>query len=227
RIFVTRRNLEKHFRFFKLRGLTSITFKDYLEFASGNKPVSQFPRKPFILTFDDGYRDNFVNMLPLAQKYGLKGVLFLLGDFSVTANFWDAGEDKETNKLMTLEQKKAFVEAGWEIGAHTLSHPDLTKLSQEESNYEIATSKIRVEENLQSHVVSFAYPFGFYNDEIKDLVRNTGFEFGIATDTGGMTIEEDRFAVFRINIFPEENIFQLYKKTSTWYRAYYRRKRGK
>ncbi len=227
RIFVTRSNFEKHLRFFKLRGLTSITFKEYLAFANGDKPLSEFPRKPFILTFDDGYADNYRNMLPLTQKYGFKGVLFLLGDFSVTANFWDAGEDTETNRIMNFEQKMAFVEKDWEIGAHTLTHADLTKLSHDQILHEITESRIQLEQALQTKVISFAYPYGTCDDRVKNLVKEVGFEFGIATDSGGLTIEDDRFEVFRVNIFPEENMIQLYKKTSRWYRAYYWRKRGK
>lgn len=227
RIFVTRSNFEKHLRFFKLRSLTSITFKEYLAFANGDKPLKEFPRKPIILTFDDGYADNYRNMLPLAQKYGFKGVLFLLGDFSVTANFWDAGEDTETNRLMNFEQKMAFVEKGWEIGAHTLTHSDLTKLNHDQIMYEITESRVQLEQALQTKVISFAYPFGTCDDRVKNIVKEAGFEFGISTDSGGLTIEDDRFEVFRVNMFPEENLVQLYKKTSRWYRAYYWRKRGK
>lgn len=227
RIFVTKKNFENHLRFFKLRGLKSITFKDYLDFSNGNKSIKEFPKKPFIITFDDGYRDNYVNMLPLTQRYGFKGVLFLLGDFSVTDNFWDAGEDKEAGRIMTYEQKKAFVEYGWEIGAHTLTHADLTKLDTEKVKNEIMTSKTLLEEKLGTEIVSFAYPYGYYNKEVEGVVKEAGIAFGIATDNGGMTIEENRFAIFRVNMFPEEDFLQLYKKTSSWYRDYYKKKRGK
>lgn len=227
RTFVTKTNFEKHLRFFTRRGLRSITFSDYLAFSNGDRPLREFPRKPFILTFDDGYRDNHDNMLPLADKYGYKGVLFLLGDFSAHVNSWDIGEDVEANRIMTMEQKKAFVEQGWEIGAHTLTHPHLTQLSDEEALHEICESRDRIEDALQTRVVSFAYPFGSYDERVRELVRQAGFEFGIATDAGGLTIEDDRFAVFRVNMFPEESIFSLFKKTSSWYRTYYQRKRGK
>lgn len=227
RTFVTRDNFEKHLRFFARRGLQSITFQDYLAFSTGDKPLREFPRKPFILTFDDGYRDNYHNMLPIARKYGFKGVLFLLGDFSASGNFWDTGEDAEENRIMTTEQKKVFVDQGWEIGAHTLSHPDLTRLSDEDVRHELRESREQIEHELQTRVVSFAYPFGTYDERIKNLVRQTGFEFGIATDSGGLTIEDDRFAIFRVNMFPEESLFKLFRKTSSWYRKYYRWKRGK
>jgi peptidoglycan/xylan/chitin deacetylase (PgdA/CDA1 family) len=227
RIFVTKKKFEMHLKFFKFRRLTSITFKDYYAFSNGELPIKEFPKKPFILTFDDGYKDNYENALPLMQKYGFKGVLFLLGNFSVTGNFWDKGEDIETGKIMPLEQKKAFVDSGWEIGAHTLSHPDLNQLSLEKAFIEMMVSKRYIEKKLDTNVYSFAYPYGKYNDQIKLLTQKCDFKYGIATDTGGMTIEEDHFAIFRINMFPEENLIQLYKKTSKWYRKYYKKRRGK
>ena len=225
--FVTKHNFEKHLQFFARRGLQSITFLDYLAFSTGDKPLSKFPEKPFILTFDDGYLDNFHNMLPLTQKYGYRGVMFLLGDFSVSGNFWDSGEDAEANRIMTTEQKKAFADQGWEIGAHTLTHPHLTQLSDADVLYELRESRERIEHELQTKIVSFAYPFGTYDERIKDLTRQSGFEFGIATDSGGITIEDDRFAIFRVNMFPKESLFSLFKKSSSWYRKYYQRKRGK
>ncbi len=227
RTFVTKANFEKHLRFFTSRGLQSITFLDYLAFSIGDKPLRDFPKKPFILTFDDGYLDNFHNMLPLTQQYGFTGVLFLLGDFSANGNFWDIGEDTAANRIMNTEQKKAFIDIGWEIGAHTLTHPHLTQLSDEDILYELGKSRDNIEQELHTKVVSFAYPFGTYDGRVKQLVKQSGFEFGIATDTGGETIEYDRFAVFRVNMFPEESMFSLFKKTSRFYRKYYQWKRGK
>lgn len=225
--FVTAANFARHLQFFSWRGLQSLTFKDYLAFSTGDRPASEFPRKPFILTFDDGYRDNFTIMLPLAERYGYRGVLFLLGDATAEANFWDQGEQRDDNLLMTAEQRSNFVAKGWEVGAHTLSHPNLGTLDDNMARYEITESKRCLEEELGAKTISFAYPFGHYSLRTKALVKEAGFSFGIATDSGGITIEDDRFAVFRVNMFPNETIFSLFKKTSSWYRTYYFRKRGK
>ncbi len=227
KIYVTRDNFEKHVRFFKRRGLTSITFKDYLAFARAQKPAKDFPAKPFILTFDDGYLSTYANALPLCSKYGFTPVIFLLGDFNIQKNNWDSGEEPSHGIIMQAEQKQQLADAGWEIGAHTLSHPRLTQLPPQQAFEEIKNSKTSLEKGLHTEVISFAYPYGDYDNNTEALVQQAGFEFGIATDTGGMKIEENRFAIFRANIFPHENAFSLYKKTSSWYRKYYKKKRGK
>ncbi|TAH18464.1 MAG: hypothetical protein EAZ08_11275 [Cytophagales bacterium] len=227
KIFVTKKNFEKHLKFFKFRGLTPITFKDYIDFREGKKSLKNFPKKPIILTFDDGYTDNYFNLLPLMEKYGYKGVIYLLGDFDVSYNFWDADQGDHRDEIMSREQKKTFVEKGWEIGSHTLTHRHLSQLSESEAFEEITEAKSTLEQVLGTEIISFAYPYGDLNETVKAQIKKSGHILGVATDSGGMTIEEDFLQVFRINIFPEESLFQLYKKTSPWYRSYYKKKRGK
>jgi peptidoglycan/xylan/chitin deacetylase (PgdA/CDA1 family) len=226
KIFVTKRNFEKHLRFFKLRGLTPITFKDYIDFREGVVSTSNFPKRPIVLTFDDGYVDNLTNLLPLMSKFGYKGVIFLLGDPSITYNYWDADKGDHRDELMCTEQKKKFVEAGWEIGSHTLTHPHLTTLSSELVAKEIIESKKSLEVDLKTQVISFAFPYGDLDEAVKEISKKSGHIFSIATDSGGMNIEDDFHQVFRVNMFPDESFLQLYKKTSHWYRAYYAKKRA-
>ena len=96
-----------------------------------------------------------------------------------------------------------------------------------EAATEIQQSKAVLEQRLGTEVISFAYPYGSLNEPVKQLVAEAGFTFGVATDTGGLHIEDDRMQVFRISIFPHETSGSLFKKTAPWYRRYYRWKRKK
>jgi peptidoglycan/xylan/chitin deacetylase (PgdA/CDA1 family)/glycosyltransferase involved in cell wall biosynthesis len=228
-VFVTRADFEKHLAYFKAHSFTPITFLDYQEFASGRRSLAGFPRRPIILTFDDGYTDNYTNLLPLMQQYGYRGVLYLLGDFDVRYNKWDADFDPTEPRadIMDRAQKQAFVAAGWEIGAHTMSHSKLPELSAAEALVEMQHSKAALETVLDTPVISFAYPYGALNEEVKALAQKAGFTYAVATDTGGLHLENDRMQIFRVNIFPHETPGSLFKKTATWYRKYYRWKRKK
>ncbi len=228
-IFVTKDNFAKHLAYFKEHDFTPITFRDYHEFASGQRKLSEFPRKPIVLTFDDGYTDNYTNLLPLMQQFGYRGVLYLLGDFEVRYNQWDLAVDPTEPRadIMSEAQKRAFVAAGWEIGAHTLAHPHLTALPPAVAENEIAQSKAALESRLGIEVLSFAYPYGDLNADTKALVQQAGFRFAVSTDTGGLHLEDDRMQVFRVNMFPHETASSLFKKTASWYRKYYRWKRKK
>jgi peptidoglycan/xylan/chitin deacetylase (PgdA/CDA1 family)/glycosyltransferase involved in cell wall biosynthesis len=228
-IFVTKDNFAKHLAYFKSRALSPITFQDYQDFASGRRKLAEFPRRPIVLTFDDGYTDNYTNLLPLMQQYGYRGVLYLLGDFEVRYNQWDLAADPTEPRadIMSEAQKQAFVAAGWEIGAHTLTHPHLASLPAAEAAHEIAQSKAGLERRLGITVLSFAYPYGDFSAETKALAQQAGFTYAVATDSGGMHLEDDRMQIFRINMFPHESASSLFKKTSSWYRRYYRWKRNK
>jgi peptidoglycan/xylan/chitin deacetylase (PgdA/CDA1 family) len=128
---------------------------------------------------------------------------------------------------MDRAQKQAFVAAGWEIGAHTMSHSKLPELSAAEALVEMQHSKAALETVLDTPVISFAYPYGALNEEVKALAQKAGFTYAVATDTGGLHLENDRMQIFRVNIFPHETPGSLFKKTATWYRKYYRWKRKK
>jgi peptidoglycan/xylan/chitin deacetylase (PgdA/CDA1 family) len=182
-----------------------------------------------MLTFDDGYVDNYTNLLPLMQQAGYRGVLYLLGDFEVRYNYWDVDADptEPRSDIMDAAQKQAFVAAGWEIGAHTMRHPQLPALPTAEAAAEIQHSKAALEQALGTESISFAYPYGALNEEVKALVQQAGFTYAVATDTGGLHLEDDRLQIFRINMFPHETTGSLFKKTAPWYRRYYRWKRGK
>jgi peptidoglycan/xylan/chitin deacetylase (PgdA/CDA1 family)/glycosyltransferase involved in cell wall biosynthesis len=228
-VFVTRADFEKHLAYFKAHNFTPITFLDYQEFASGRRSLAGFPRRPIILTFDDGYTDNYTNLLPLMQQYGYRGVLYLLGDFDVRYNKWDADFDPTEPRadIMDRAQKQAFVAAGWEIGAHTMSHSKLPELSAAEALVEMQHSKAALETVLDTEIISFAYPYGALNEDVKAQAQKAGFTYAVATDTGGLHLEDDRMQIFRVNIFPHETPGSLFKKTATWYRKYYRWKRKK
>ena len=227
--YVTKENFARHLAYFHRRGLTPITFADYLRFARGERPLADFPARPLVLTFDDGYLDNYTNLLPLMQRYGYRGVLYLLGDSDLRHNQWDLAADPTEPRaaLLSPAQRRAFVAAGWEIGAHTMSHPRLTTLPLPAATEEIQRSKHALETALETEIVSFAYPYGDLNEDVKAAVRAAGYALGIATDTGGLHLEADRMQVFRVNMFPNETTGSLFKKTSPWYRRYYRWKRGK
>ena len=228
-IFVTKENFAKHLTYLKGHNFTPITFRDYQDFASGRRKLSEFPRKPNVLTFDDGYTDNYTNLLPLMQQFGYRGVIYLLGDFDVRYNQWDLASDPTEPRanIMSEAQKRAFVAAGWEIGAHTLSHPHLTALPPAVATNEIAQSKAALESRLGIEIQSFAYPYGDLNAATKALVQQAGFRFAVSTDTGGLHLEDDRMQIFRVNMFPHETASSLFKKTASWYRKYYRWKRKK
>lgn len=228
RIYVTVDTFEKHLQFFQKKGFTTLHFADLEKYRSGEADFSTFPAKPVVLTFDDGYRDNLANAGPLLKRYDAKAVIYLLADHTLSNNSWDLNTDEEpAHELMTLEEKRRLPEYGFEIGSHGFCHRKITDMSDAEVQTELEGSKALLEKDLGVPVFSFAFTYGVTSPKATALAENAGYTFALNTDAGGLHLEENPFAIFRANIFPEDGPAQLRKKTATWYRRYFYFKRGR
>lgn len=130
--------------------------------------------RPFVcLTFDDGYRDTFDLAYPLLKKLDIPFVVYVTTGFADdTASMWWYGK----TEAMNWEQIKALDnDPLCTIGAHTVSHPRLSTLAEEETRKEIVDSKRRLEEMLGHSVNHFSYPHGDYNTTTLQVVNEAGF----------------------------------------------------
>jgi peptidoglycan/xylan/chitin deacetylase (PgdA/CDA1 family) len=225
RIFVTEATFEHQLRQLKSRGFETITFDTYLRFRDAEPGVT-LPKKPIVLTFDDGYLDNYTNAWPLLKKYGFTATIYALGHPKHDHNFWDTPSGEPRQPLMSAEQLQEMATAGIEIGGHTLNHTKLTEIPMAEAWIEINESRQNLLALTGQPVRTFAYPYGVYSDEIKALVRKAGYETAVIISGGGMVWEDDLLEIFRVYVFPEDRGFAFWKKTSPWYRAYFKWKRG-
>jgi peptidoglycan/xylan/chitin deacetylase (PgdA/CDA1 family) len=227
RIFVPKAVFGRHLHFFRKQGFVPITFKTYDAYRSGKLPLNTFPAKPIFLTFDDAYLDNYTNAWPLLKEYGFKATIFSLGDETHRDNFWDVRQGEKSEPLMNTAQKLEMQAYGIEFGAHTLNHPVLTELPEEEVRHELTQSKQNLEAQLGTEVIAFAYPYGRLNLQVKQWTADAGYRYAVAVDSGGLHLEDDCLEIFRVYVFPEDEAPQLRKKTASWYRRYFRWKRGK
>jgi peptidoglycan/xylan/chitin deacetylase (PgdA/CDA1 family) len=221
--YVTQKNFEKHLRFFKKRGFSTLTFHDLYLYRTGQKDFKDFPKKPLILTFDDGYLDNIKNVRPLLQQYGFKAQIFLLADRSINTSFWDKPDD---HPIASHMERSAWMCQQFEIGSHGLNHKKMTEMNWDEKIWQLKESKKLLENEFGVTVRSFAFPFGLSNHECALACQEAGYDYGLNTDTGGLTLEENPYHIFRVNMFPDETLWSLWKKTSSWYRKYYFFKRN-
>lgn len=146
--------------------------------------------KTVVLTFDDGYRDNYTTAHPLLQKYGAKATLFLVvdrfdRDWSTTKKaHHDSGELMLEPKLTDGEVSEMLESGTWELGAHTLTHALLPDLADEKKHEEIAGGKTRLEATFGTRVSSFAYPFGVFGNDDETLAGAVGYDYAVTTETG-------------------------------------------
>jgi peptidoglycan/xylan/chitin deacetylase (PgdA/CDA1 family)/glycosyltransferase involved in cell wall biosynthesis len=229
KIFVTKGTFRRQMQILKKRGFTTLDFHDLKRYLEESRQLENFPKKPILLTFDDGYKDNLENAAPILKEFGFKGTVFVLSDRAVTHNVWDTSVDpsEPRHELMNTEQIQLCASQGLSVGSHGRSHRDLTSLPVEESWDEIRQSKLELENQLKSKIVAFAYPYGKYDSLREQQTFEAGYDFAVATDSGALRLEENPYAIFRVNIFPQDLGLKFVKKISSFYRRYYLLKRGK
>lgn len=204
-IYVTAEQFDKHLSYLKKSGYKTITFEEALEIKR-NRSEGKF----VIITFDDGYEDNYRLAFPILKKYGFKAIIFLVAGSEY--NSWDQKSNEPKLKMMNKQQILEMQDYGIEFGSHTLSHSDLTKISYEEAKKELVESKIILEEKLGREIKSFAYPYGNCNEEVKKIAREAGYKLVYATDNAPLGLHEDLFQIRRIGIFPNTTVRGLARK---------------
>ncbi|MGF1740821.1 polysaccharide deacetylase family protein [Vibrio profundum] len=204
--------LEKHFKLLKRMGFETLTFEDLND--KGLIHRLEVGKRYIIITVDDGYKDNYDLLLPLLEKYQFKAVIYAVT--GETYNRWDVDNPEAPENpvdLMSHEQLKAISESGLiEIGGHTLTHPKLNTLTREQQAEEIFGNKKLLENLIGKRLTSFAYPFGIMNQDSKDLAREAGYPFAVATDSGPLTLHSDLLQIRRIAIFPKTDTLGLWRK---------------
>jgi len=160
RYYVTPGKFEEQMKLLRDWGYTSITTTMLIQAINEG---AELPPRPFLLTIDDGNLDNYTNAFPIMQKYGFTGVLYLVGNYIGAQNY------------MNVEQVLEMHNAGWEVGSHSMSHLDLTKLESDAIRTEIVGSRETLEEILGIPVLTFAYPFGFKNESAVDYIKFAGY----------------------------------------------------
>lgn len=204
-IYVTENQFESHLKYLNDQGFITVTFNEALQIKKECREG-----KFVIITFDDGYEDNYTLAFPLLKKYGFKAIIFLVARSEY--NSWDENTGEPKLKMMNQKQIKEMMKYGIEFGSHTLTHADLTMVSIKEAKKEISESKKMLEKKLGRKIKSFAYPYGNCNDEIKLFVKEAGYEYAFATDKAQFGLHEDIFQVRRIGIFPNTDVPGLARK---------------
>ena len=145
------------------------------------------PPRPIVLTFDDGYLSQYAHAKPTLRAAGWPGVLYLEGK-----NLGPGG--------LTTHQVKSMIAAGWEVGAHTLTHPDLTTVDDATLAREVAGSRALLQRRLGVAVNAFCYPAGRNDARVRAAVRAAGFRTATTVEPGIARPGDDPFALPRIRV---------------------------
>lgn len=152
---------------------------------------AELPENPVLITFDDGYLDNYTNAYPILKKYGLKATIFVITGFMDRGQpgyfTWGQAAEMEASGLINIE-------------SHTVTHSSLTDLNEEQMQREIKVSKADIERRLGKQVEFLAYPTGTYNLHIAALVKEAGYKGAFTVKYGNVDQASNLFALERVPI---------------------------
>lgn len=190
--FVTPKTFATQVEFLHNAGFKTISIHDYL---AGH----DIPARPVIITFDDAYTCVYENAFPILKQYNFTATIFVITKFIGNVNQWDYSFRKTSH--CDREQLQALLEAGWEIGSHTVNHLNLRTLSDSQLWYELKYSKEVLENQLQKTVGVVSYPFGKFDERVISAVREAGYSGGCTLGYNFPYNQVFPYALFRRGVY--------------------------
>ena len=166
-------------------GYTTITLNDYMKARQYGDP---FPEKPIVLTFDDGYADNYSEMLPILEAHGMTAVVYVITNYMGKPGY------------MTFEQIQDMQRRGIEIGSHGADHLPLPALTGQFLDNQIRQSKILLEWSGLEPIGSMSYPNGIYSEEIIQMLKAENYLTAVTGEVGLNNFETDPYKLRRVHI---------------------------
>ena len=176
------------------------------------------PGRALAVTFDDGYTSVLERALPVLSELGIPGTVFVTTGFVGRVHpmawprveRWRGTEHDAELSCLDWDQLRGLQAKGWEVGAHTRNHPQLTRLDDRELAEELAASREEVSTEMGRSCTSLAYPFGDFDDRISAAAGDAGYEAGGTMRPG----PPDPLSFPRVGIYPADDGLRFTAKVS-------------
>lgn len=196
----------------KLLGYRGISMSEAMPYLRGEKTG-----KVVAITFDDGYLDTLEQALPILNTFGFSATCYFVSGRLGGFNDWDAAALNVNKQLMTKEQMLAWHAAGMEVGAHSRTHPRLTRCSDAQLAEELAGSKVDLEALTGASVTQFCYPYGDLDNRVAEAARKAGFSAATTVQRGRAQPGDDVMLLRRILVSGSNTLIHLLLKLFTRY----------
>lgn len=207
----------RQIRYLKDSGYQSISLHGLVAHVQGaSQAVGQ---KSIVLTFDDGFKDFYTNVLPVLRRYGFSAVLPVVTDFCNNGRT-DSYHKESPVPALSWDEIRYICGEGIEIASHSMSHRKLTSIPMEEADREIQKSKERIEEALNTKVDLFCYPHGACSDQAADFVKHHGYNVAMTTMPGLVRRGDDVYRLKRVPVEPEFSLMEfkaMLTRAVEWY----------
>ncbi|HEU4648135.1 MAG TPA: polysaccharide deacetylase family protein [Gemmatimonadales bacterium] len=162
--------------------------------------ATELPRRPVVLTFDDGFRSCVERVVPVLQTYGFTAMFYLVAGLMGQTSRWLQATHGFELPLIDWPTARRLTDAGFHCGAHSMTHPHLPKLAPASCRYELAESRRLAEQEVGQEVVHLAYPFGSYDAAVRQMAAEAGFRSACSVKLGRSPPDDDPLALRRIPV---------------------------
>ena len=180
------------------RQMSQLRAEGYRSVSVDRLTMDKAPAREVLITFDDGSLSVLRNAMEPMAAAGFRGINYLVSGLLGGVNEWDTVHGEVPDRLMDEAQVREWMSAGHEIGAHTKTHPKLSRIPPAQAREEISGSKKSLEDRFGVLIRHFCYPYGDYSPQVRDMVEEAGFETAVTVDPGVWRGYTDRFLVPRI-----------------------------
>lgn len=202
---VSPERFERQLRWLASHGYVGVRPSDWLAWLRDGESL---PGKPVLLTFDDAHAVLAEYAFPMLRRYGFAGTAYVVTAYVGKTNVWDDPVGWGPHRLLTAEQIRQWAAEGMEFGAHSRTHPDLRTLRGDRLAEEIAGSRQDLEQTLGATASSFAYPYGHYDEAVRDCVREH-FELAFTARGGLNNFQTDPHLLRRTVVLPADSGLNL------------------
>jgi len=183
-LWVSQKKFRAQVKYLLDHGYTTLLFSDLRKAYRGETPL---PEKAVLITFDDGYENNYLNAWPVLKELGAKGNIFVVFNTIGSVNSWHNPASEAWVNMATLAQLREMQDSGViEYGSHTMNHPHLSALQPGDAAWEMNESKRQLEAALGRELCAFAYPYGdgAYIPSIRGSALEAGYTFDFSFKQG-------------------------------------------
>jgi peptidoglycan/xylan/chitin deacetylase (PgdA/CDA1 family) len=185
---------------------TTVTLGSLLDAWSRGAPL---PKRPVVITFDDGFRDCLDFAVPVLRQHGFTALFYLVAGLVGQTSRWTLPSIGMAFPLMDWSGARELIEAGMECGAHSMTHPPLGERGPSDWHHELVEAREVLQDRLGGEIGHLAYPYGSVNPGVRSAARAAGYVSACTTEPGLVRPGDDLLSLRRVPVYGGESLLDF------------------